>query len=303
MRMPEIPIGDYIEAGVSWMRSNLTFVFDAITWVIRVLIDTATWLFSTPHWMVMLAIFVVFAFWARGWKFALFTLAGLLIVDSMRLWEETMDTLALAVVATFLAAAIGIPVGILAARNDRVSAVVRPILDFMQTLPVFVYLIPALFFFGVGIIPALVATFIFATAPSVRLTELGIRQVDGEMTEASTAFGATPGQMLRQVQLPLALPSIMAGINQSIMMALSMVVIASMVGSGGLGAVVLRGVQSMDVAIGFQGGLAVVFVAIFLDRITGAFPRPTKAKKFRGSTPEQEDDEVEAAQHMQKAGA
>lgn len=299
MRIPELPIGEVVDEVVDWLVTYAALLWDGISWIVRVLIDNAMWLLGTPPWWAMMVIFVGFALWARGWKFALFTLISLLIIDSMRLWGQTMDTFALAIVATVLAAGIGIPIGILAARNDAVSAAIRPVLDFMQTLPVFVYLVPAMFFFGVGTIPAVVATFVFATPPSVRLTELGIRHVDKEMTEASMAFGARPGQTLRQVQLPLALPSIMAGVNQSIMMALSMVVISGMVGAGGLGPIVLRGLSSLDVGLAFQGGVAVVFVAIFLDRVTGAFPRPTKAKKLKEVSA---DGEEEAVQKSQKAG-
>lgn len=300
MRTPELPIGEVADAVVDWLTSSAAFIWDAISWVVRLLIDNATWALTTPPWWAMILVFMGLAFWARGWKFAVFALIGLLVVDSMRLWEETMMTFALAVVATFLAAGIGIPLGILAARNDTVSAAIRPVLDFMQTLPVFVYLVPAMFFFGVGTTPAVVATFVFATPPSVRLTELGIRHVDKEMTEASVAFGARPGQVMRQVQLPLAAPSIVTGINQSIMMALSMVVIAGMVGAGGLGPVVLRGLSSLDVGLAFQGGLAVVFVAIFLDRLTGAFPRPSKVKKTEKAVDEGDEEEAPA---LQKVGA
>lgn len=279
MQTPEIPIGTIVEAIVNWLRSNLSGLFDAIYSAVMSVISQVQWAFNAPPWWIMLILLVALATWAKGWRLGLFTAVGLFVVDGMRLWEPTMDTFALAIVATALAALIGVPVGILAARSSVVSSIVRPILDFMQTLPVFVYLIPAIFFFGVGLVPAVVATVIFATAPVVRLVELGIRQVDTEMVEASISFGATPNQMLRQVQLPLSLPSVMAGVNQSIMMALSMVVIAGMVGAGGLGAIVLRGISQLDIGIGFEGGLAVVFVAIYLDRVTGAFPREKKRKK------------------------
>jgi glycine betaine/proline transport system permease protein len=196
-------------------------------------------------------------------------------VLSVQLWTETMQTLALVLVAAALAAVVGIPLGVLAARRRAVSVVLRPVLDFLQTTPVFVYLIPAVFFFGVGVVPGVVATTIFALAPGVRLTELGIRQVDREMVEAADAFGARPRQVLRDVQLPMALPSIMAGVNQVIMLALSMVVVAGLTGAAGLGAVVVRAVTQLDVAAGFDGGLAVVLLAIFLDRFTAALSRPT----------------------------
>lgn len=282
MQMPELPVGQMVDSAVDWLRANLSPFFDAIHVLISFLIDNVQWALNAPPWWVFIIIATILAFWARGWKLAAFTVIGLAVIEGMNLWEATMDTIAMAVVATALAALIGIPTGIVAARNALASNLIRPVLDFMQTLPVFVYLIPAIFFFGIGIVPAVVATIIFAVSPAVRLTELGIRQVDPEMVEASVAFGAKPGQLLRHVQLPLALPSIMTGINQAIMMSLSMVVIAGMVGAGGLGAVVLRGISQLDIGIGFEGGIAVVFVAIFLDRFTSAFPRTRKQLKEKG---------------------
>jgi glycine betaine/proline transport system permease protein len=188
-----------------------------------------------------------------------------------------METLAVVLVAAVLATAIGVPLGIWAAQQRGTSAVLRPVLDFMQTTPVFVYLIPAVFFFGIGVVPGIVATTIFSIPPAVRLTELGIRGVDAEVVEAAHAFGAHPRQILREIQLPMALPSIMAGINQVIMLALSMVVVAGLAGAGGLGSVVVQAVTQLDIAAGFEGGLAVVILAIFLDRVTAAFAqRPAR---------------------------
>lgn len=283
MQMPEIPLGQWVDSGVDWLRLNLSPLFDAIHALISFLIDNVQWALNSPPWWILIIIAAALALWARGWKLAAFTVGGLAVIEGMGLWEATMDTIAMAVVATALAAVVGVPTGILAARNAAASSIIRPVLDFMQTLPVFVYLIPAIFFFGIGIVPAVVATIIFAVSPAVRLTELGIRQVDPEMVEASVAFGATPGQLLRHVQLPLALPSIMTGINQAIMMSLSMVVIAGMVGAGGLGAVVLKGISQLDIGIGFEGGIAVVFVAIFLDRLTGSFSPTRKQPKRQKS--------------------
>ena len=274
--MPDLHIGDAVAAIVTWLQDNVSGVFDGIAAITQWLIDVVLVALNGPPLLVIVAIAALLALWARGIGFAVFTVLGLLVVDSMQLWTETMETLAIVLVASVIAVVIGIPAGIGAARSKRASVVVRPILDFMQTLPVFVYLIPAVFLFGIGVVPAVVATFIFAIPPGVRLTELGLRQVDPEMVEASVAFGATPWQLLRQVQLPLAVPSIMAGLNQVIMMALSMVVIAGMVGAGGLGAVVVQGISRLDISVGFEGGLAVVFLAIFLDRLTSAFPRPRR---------------------------
>ena len=185
-------------------------------------------------------------------------------------------SLAVVLVATVVAVVTGVPLGILAARRRGFSAAVRPVLDLMQTTPPFVYLIPAVFFFGIGVVPGVVATAVFALAPAVRLTELGIRQVDAEVVEAALSFGARPGQLLRDVQLPLALPTIMAGINQVIMLALSMVVVAGLAGAGGLGAVVTSAVTQLDIGAGIEGGLAVVILAVYLDRVTSTFSGPRR---------------------------
>ena len=268
--MPHLPIGQTLSDLIDWLLLHAPWLFDGVTTVMQTLVDGLTTALTGPPAAVWVALFTVAALAVRGWGLALYTLLGFLLVVSLELWTETMQTLALVLVAAVLAAAIGIPLGILAARNRAVSVVLRPVLDLMQTTPVFVYLIPAVFFFGVGVVPGVVATTVFAVAPGVRLTELGIRQVDREIVEAADAFGARPWQVLREVQLPMALPSIMAGINQVIMLALSMVVVAGLTGAAGLGAVVVRAVTQLDVASGFEGGLAVVLLAIFLDRLTGA---------------------------------
>lgn len=228
-----------------------------------------TILSSPPFWVVALAL-AALALLAKGWKLALGSLVGFVVIAGVDQWDNAMDTLALVLLSAVLALVVAIPVGIWAARNDRVSAVVRPILDFMQTMPAFVYLIPTVVIFLTGPVPGIIATIIFAMAPGVRFTELGIRQVDKEVVEAGQAFGATPGRILRQIQLPLALPTIMAGVNQVIMLSLSMVVIAGMVGAGGLGNDVVAALQRVNVALGFEAGLAVVILAMFLDRVTSA---------------------------------
>jgi glycine betaine/proline transport system permease protein len=189
----------------------------------------------------------------------------------MGLWEQTVQTLSLVLAASTVALAVGVPVGISMARSDLIESLIRPVLDFMQTMPPFVYLIPAAIFFGLGTVPGAIATVVFAMPPAVRLTNLGIRQVNEEQIEAGLAFGCTRRQLLTKVQLPLAMPSIMAGVNQTIMLALSMVVIASMIGAGGLGNTVLTGIQRLNVGLGFEGGLGVVILAILLDRITQSF--------------------------------
>lgn len=229
-------------------------------------------------------IFMALAMFVSGWRLAVFTVLGFLLIISMDRWNEAMSTLALVLVATGLAVAVAIPIGILAAYSNRVSTVVKPILDFMQTMPAFVYLIPAIAFFGVGQVPGVIATIVFAMPPGVRLTELGIRQVDKELVEAGEAFGAPNLQILRGIQLPLALTTIMAGINQVIMLSLSMVVIAGMVGAGGLGNVVYSGIARADVVLGFEGGVAVVILAIFLDRLTASVTRFSPAVRAKRMT-------------------
>jgi len=223
-----------------------------------------------PFWIVILII-AALAWWKAGKGISIFTAIGLLFIYGMGYWTETMQTLALVLASTVLALVAGIPLGIWAAKNRTADKIIRPILDFMQTMPAFVYLIPAVLFFGLGKVPGAFATVIFAMPPAVRLTRLGILQVPGDIVEASRAFGATRRQLLYKVQLPLATPTILAGVNQTIMMSLSMVVIAAMIAAGGLGGVVLKGITQLKIGLGFEGGIAVVILAIILDRITQAF--------------------------------
>jgi ABC-type proline/glycine betaine transport system permease subunit len=236
---------------------------------------------APPFWAIMLVLGVL-ALGIRGWKFAVGTVVGLVVILGVDQWENAMDTLALVLVASVLAIVISVPLGILAAKSTLASNIIRPVLDFMQTMPAFVYLIPALILFRVGVVPGIVATIIFAMAPGVRLTELGIRSVDQEVVEAGQAFGASPWRILRQIQLPLATPTIMAGVNQVIMLSLSMVVISGMVGAGGLGAQVVASLNRIDIALGFEAGLAVVILAIFLDRITASLGSTTSGGFFGG---------------------
>ncbi len=266
-----IPIGEWVEAGVVWIQDNLEPLLDGIAGVIGFLTDAfEDALLFLPAWLLGLALIILSA-WRVSWKFGLFALIALTTIIGMGLWEQTVQTLALVLAASTVALAIGLPVGIAMARNDLIEGTIRPVLDFMQTMPPFVYLIPAAIFFGLGKVPGAIATVVFAMPPAVRLTNLGIRQVNTEQIEAGLAFGCTRRQLLTKVQLPLAMPSIMAGINQTIMLALSMVVIASMIGAGGLGNTVLTGIQRLNVGLGFEGGLGVVILAILLDRITQSF--------------------------------
>jgi len=266
-----IPLGQWVEDGIDFFIETFGFVFDFIKLVISSVADGMNFVFTSPPFWVMLIIFAVLAFVARGWLFSLGTTLGFLLILSLDQWDNAMDTLALVLVAAVIAVAISVPLGILAAKYRSVSTVVKPVLDFLQTMPAFVYLIPALILFRIGDVPGIVATVLFALAPGVRLTELGIRGVDKEVVEAGQAFGSSPSRILRQIQLPLAMPSIMAGINQVIMLSLSMVVIASMVGAGGLGKPVIQSLSRADVALGFEAGLSVVILAIFLDRLTASF--------------------------------
>jgi glycine betaine/proline transport system permease protein len=226
---------------------------------------------------VGIAIFVLLSLWRVGFGFGILTGVALWLVTHMGLWGAMMETLSLVIASTLITMMIGLPLGIAMARKDAVAAVVRPILDLMQTMPAFVYLIPAAMFFGLGAVPGAIATVIFSMPPVVRLTNLGIRQVHAEFIEAGNAFGCTSSQLLFKVQLPNAMPSIMAGINQTIMLSLSMVVIASMIGAGGIGNTVLTGIQRLDVGTGFEGGLAVVILAVILDRLTQSLGKPRAA--------------------------
>lgn len=285
-QLPRIPVGNWIQSLVNWLQDNIGPVFDFIDLVVRSAVSGLTFLLTWPPPLIMLALFALLALWLRSWRFALFTLIGFGLLISMEEFEPAMQTLSLVLVASIIAVAVAVPVGVLAARNQRVSQVVRPALDLMQTMPAFVYLIPVIFFFNIGAVPGVVATVIFALPPGVRLTELGIRQVDTEVVEAGEAFGAPPRQILTGIQLPLAMPSIMAGINQVIMLSLSMVVIAGMVGAEGLGTEVYTAVTRVQLGAGFEAGLAVVILAVYLDRITAVLSdRAPVARAQRKAAP------------------
>jgi len=271
-----IPLGLWVKAFIGWVTDTLGGLFDFIALVFTGLYDGVAWVLTSPPFWVIILVVVALSFWAKGWKLALGAALGLVAIVGVDQWEKAMQTLALTLVAAFIAIIIAIPLGIWAARSQQVSAVVRPILDFLQTMPAFVYLIPAIFLFSVGVVPGIVATILFAVAPGVRLTELGIRGVDAEVVEAGHAFGATPRRILRQIQLPLAMPSIMAGVNQVIMLSLSMVVIASMVGAPGLGKDIIQALSRIDIGLGFEAGLSVVIIAMILDRVTGALGQTRK---------------------------
>ncbi|WP_413316549.1 ABC transporter permease subunit [Agrococcus sp. 1P02AA] len=265
-----LPLGDGVETAVDWVTDNLKVVFDVIKSIVSALYDGVEWVLLEPPSLVIIVVLALLAFAVRGWKMGVGTAVGLFVIVLVNQWDNAMATLALTLVAALLALAIAIPLGIIAARNDTVSTLVRPVLDFLQTMPAFVYLIPAIVLFNIGVVPGIIATIAFAMAPGVRLTELGIRGVNKEIVEAGTAFGASPGRILRQIQLPLALPTIMTGVNQIIMLSLSMVVIAAMVGAGGLGQPIVQALQRIDIGLGSEAGLSVVILAIVLDRMTNA---------------------------------
>ncbi|GAB3576832.1 hypothetical protein GCM10027406_10190 [Leifsonia lichenia] len=265
-----LPLGDWATSVVDFVTEFFGPVFDVIRTAFTGLYDGMDWVLQTPPFWGIILIFAVLGVWLRGWVFGAGTVVGLLVIAGIDQWSNAMDTLALVIVAAAIAVALSVPLGILAARSKTASAIIRPVLDFMQTMPAFVYLIPALILFRVGVVPGIVATIIFAMAPGVRLTELGIRGVDSEIVEAGRAFGSSPRRILRQIQLPLAMPSILAGVNQVIMLSLSMVVIAGMVGAGGLGRDIVQALSRVDVGLGFEAGLSVVIIAIILDRLTAS---------------------------------
>jgi len=277
--VPRLPLGDAVENVVDWFTTTFDSLFetirDVLVWAFDVLADV---LGEPPAWAVALVL-VALAFVAKGWRLAVGSAVGFAVITGVDQWDNAASTTALVVLASLVAVVLAVPLGIWAARDDRVSRVLRPVLDFMQTMPAFVYLIPTVVIFHVGVVPGLVATVIFAMAPGVRFTELGIRQVDPEVVEAGHAFGSTDARILRQIQLPLAMPTIMAGVNQVIMLALSMVVIAGMVGANGLGRDVVSSLQRVNVALGFEAGLSVVILAMYLDRVTAALGSRSKVSR------------------------
>lgn len=276
-----LPIGEYIEKGINSLEQNLSFLWrgidNGISWIVENMND----LFLAIPFVILLAVIAFIAFYVKAgnkmftkaglkkaYGLTIFVILGLLLIYAMGYWEEAIQTTTLVIVSTIIALILGIPFGIWSAKSNTADTIIRPVLDFMQTMPAFVYLIPAIFFFSVGNTPGVIATVIFSLPPSVRLTNLGIRNVPGDVIEAGQAFGANENQILYKIQLPLAMPTILAGINQVILLALSMVVIASMVGAKGLGAIVYQGIQQNDIAKGFESGLGIVVLAMILDRIT-----------------------------------
>jgi glycine betaine/proline transport system permease protein len=277
--VPFLPFGDWVNSFVNWVTTTFSGLFDLVKTVLLQVYADVHWVFATPPFLAVAIVLSLVGWYAKTWRFGALMFVGFVVIAGVNEWDNAMATLSLTVIAAAIALIIAVPTGIWAARNDHVSRIVRPVLDFMQTMPAFVYLIPVIVIFLTGPVPGIVATVVFALAPGVRFTELGIRQVDTEVVEAGRAFGASNARILRQIQLPLALPTIMAGINQVIMLSLSMVVIAGLVGAGGLGQDVVTGLQTIQIPIGFDAGLSVVILAIFLDRITSGFADRTPVSK------------------------
>jgi glycine betaine/proline transport system permease protein len=266
-----LPLDDWIEVAVKdWLVPNFRPAFRAIQWPVDQVLSGLDGLLLGIPFVVFLILAGLVAWWIAGRGVALFTVVALAFLDLLGIWRETMTTLAMVLTAVVFCAIVGIPLGILAARSDRFAAGIRPVLDIMQTTPAFVYLVPVVMLFGVGMVPGIIATIIFALPPIIRLTNLGIRQVRGELVEAGFAFGATPRQVLFEIQIPLAMRTIMAGLNQTLMLSLSMVVIAALIGAEGLGLIVFRGIGRLDVGLAALGGIGIVLLAIMLDRITQA---------------------------------
>jgi glycine betaine/proline transport system permease protein len=264
----KIPVGDWAEAVVDWLTTHGAWFFDGLSAVVTAVIDAILWTLQTPPALVVIAVFAAIAWLLqRSWGTVALVVIGFLYVLNQDYWEETTETLTLVLSAVIVCMGIGVPVGIAAAHRPRLYAAMRPVLDLMQTLPTFVYLIPAIVFFGIGMVPGLIATTIFVIPAPIRLTHLGITTTPKELKEAGLAFGATPSQLLRKVELPWALPQIMAGLTQTIMLSLSMVVIAALVGADGLGVPVVRALNTVNTALGFEAGLVIVVVAILLDRV------------------------------------
>jgi glycine betaine/proline transport system permease protein len=264
----KIPIGPWAKAFVDWLTTNADWFFNQLAFILSHVIDGILFILQKPHPLIVVLGITAIAYWLRrSVVVAVFTCLGLLFIMNQGYWKETTSTLALVLASTFVSMLVGIPLGIAAARRPWVNSMLRPVLDLMQTIPTFVYLIPALILFGLGMVPGLIATVIFAIPAPIRLTRLGIISTPPSLVEAAESFGATPLQVLRKVELPFALPQIMAGLTQTIMLSLSMVVIAALVGADGLGVPVVRALNTVNVAKGFEAGLCIVILAIILDRM------------------------------------
>ncbi|MGK4115986.1 proline/glycine betaine ABC transporter permease [Lysinibacillus capsici] len=268
--IPTLPLAPWVESAMDWLTSNFSAFFNSIQQFGKLLMNQVTDLLISIPAIILILLVVIFAFFVSGKKFGLaaFSLIGLLFIYNQGLWTHLMETTTLVIFSSIISIIIGIPLGILMSKSTVAENIIKPILDFMQTMPGFVYLIPAVAFFGIGIVPGVFASVIFALPPTVRMTNLGIRQVPKELVEAADSYGSTASQKLFKVEIPLAKSTIMAGINQTVMLSLSMVVIASMIGAPGLGREVLTALQRTQVGNGFVAGLGLVIFAIIIDRLT-----------------------------------
>ena len=274
MNVPKIPLGDWVDALVKWVTVAFAGLFTVVTTAIEGLLNILVDVLSAGPPILLIIVLTLLVTYTSRWPLGVFTLLGLLLIDNLGYWDSSIQTIAIVLLSGLITIIIGIPVGIWCAQRKTVHRIVTPILDFMQTMPAFVYLIPSILFFGIGVVPGIIASFIFAIAPTIRMTNLGIQEVPRDLIEAADAFGSSNSQKLFKVQLPIATPTIMAGVNQSIMLALSMVVTASLVGAPGLGADVYRAVSQIDVGRGFEAGLSIVFIAVILDRMTQNLRKP-----------------------------
>jgi glycine betaine/proline transport system permease protein len=276
---PDVPLGDWVSDFIDWFTDAFSWLLDFIGTVLDGLHDAFHWVLDSPTYPWLVVIFGLIAWAAVSWKAGILTAIGFYLVRAVDEWPQAMETLSQVLVAVLIAVIISVPLGIWAAKSATVSKIVKPVLDFMQAMPALAYLVPIIVIFGIGVTPGMIATLIFCMPPGVRFTELAIRQVDQETVEAGRAFGATPAHILFRIQMPLALPTIMAGINQVIMLALSMVVLAGMAGAPGLGADITAAISSINVPLGVNAGVAVVILAIFLDRVTAGLGNKTPLAK------------------------
>ncbi|MCY0887033.1 MAG: proline/glycine betaine ABC transporter permease [Alicyclobacillaceae bacterium] len=266
--LPRLPLAAWVNDIVHWLYVLIGPFLGDVANVIRVVVDGATNGLSAVPWWIVVLVLAVLAYLSGKWKLTLGTIIGLTLIFDLGLWDDMITTLVLVILSALVSVVIGLPLGIWSAKSRKAYRVIAPLLDLMQTMPSFVYLVPVLIFFDIGLVPAIFATVIFAMPPAIRLTRLGILQVPGNLVEAATAFGTTDWQLLWKVQIPLAIPSIKAGVNQTIMLSLSMVVIASMIGAGGLGADVMSALETVNVGQGFEAGISIVILAIILDRVS-----------------------------------
>lgn len=280
---PDVPLGDWISDFIDWFTDVFGWLLDVIGTVLDGLYGAFEWALGSPVYLYLVVVFGLIAWASIGWKAGLISLVGFYLIRAVDEWPQAMQTLSQVLVAVLIAVVVAVPLGVWAATSQTVSRIVRPVLDFMQAMPALAYLVPIIVIFGIGVVPGMIATLIFCLPPGVRFTELAIRQVDPETVEAGRAFGATPAHILFRIQMPLALPTIMAGINQVIMLALSMVVLAGMAGAPGLGADITDAISSLNVPLGVNAGVAVVILAIFLDRVTAGLGTRTPLARAQRS--------------------